>query len=591
MAGAGLTAGDKGTLGMVLRTRGLPRLEELWLPNCGLGDAGVCALCDALHGPGAAPALRHVELDGNHAGYAGAAALAAAMHRGALPCLETLFFGRNPHVGNDGAAVLAPELRRARALERFDLNSCGIGDEGAAALLGTCARGDFAAVVSVDLVGNALTDAGATTVATAVAAGALPKLASPPQPQLRQRHERRGAGAGLPGGRIGTGRGCSLLRSRADSPPHGARVPRARRPPPPPFSLRACHVWVVVSAALCVVFFFLLVGRPSRCGRGRHARPQWRRPHRAPPRQHQGRPPGQAAVAVFFTWADFAAWRGWVLTLLARGDARLHAVVDGLPAGLLPRLGRWFGVTATLRRRGASPPRGLAAPRGGGGCSEDPCGRGSRWSRRRRTTLCGHDGGAPTASWPCATSSSATTRPCTPGCTSTTSTRASRKRWAWLRGGDLLYASALLFALLDVRYMTVCESIDIRASIEVAARAARPRYFYYDKTLLVPAQSVQWDHDFEWEGEGSDSVAVEPSRLLPVPGRDAASMRGCWLWDKGAAWPARPPPFPRQRSLRPETRGVVSWDPPHRGPHSDCSHGSATLPSVRNRARSPWGTE
>ena len=107
-----------------------------------------------------------------------------------------------------------------------------------------------------------------------------------------------------------------------------------------------------------------------------------------------------------------------------------------------------------------------------------------------------------------------------------------QEEWNWLRGGDLLYASGILFALTDVKYMSVCEGPDVRRTIEDEVRKRIPNYFYYDKFILGPARSV--DHDFSFEpwkhDEYSEYDRVE--RLLYVPNRPVSSIMGCWLWEK-----------------------------------------------------------
>ena len=78
-----LTADDVATLGMILRTRGLPRLRSLLLGGNGFGIAGVQALCEGLDRV-AAPSLRALYLGNIQIGPAGAEALAAALCRGTL---------------------------------------------------------------------------------------------------------------------------------------------------------------------------------------------------------------------------------------------------------------------------------------------------------------------------------------------------------------------------------------------------------------------------------------------------------------------------------------------------------------------------
>ena len=83
-----LVADDMATLGMILRTNGLPCLQELHLDGNGFDDAGLQGLCEGL-GRGAAPSLRILSLADNKFEPAGAEALASALRRGAMPKIGT----------------------------------------------------------------------------------------------------------------------------------------------------------------------------------------------------------------------------------------------------------------------------------------------------------------------------------------------------------------------------------------------------------------------------------------------------------------------------------------------------------------------
>ena len=186
----GLTAAEMATLGMVLRTNGLPRLQRLhlhcnggrkpqkWSPPSGLGDAGVQALCDGL-GRGAAPSLHTLVISHNKFGPVGAESLAAALRRGAMPKLEQLHLAGNP-IGNQGVAALAEPLRKLVALQRLSLDGCGIGDEGVTSLLADLGKDDFQVLEILDLArydsNNLLTDKAFATLASALNEGSMPKL-------------------------------------------------------------------------------------------------------------------------------------------------------------------------------------------------------------------------------------------------------------------------------------------------------------------------------------------------------------------------------------------------------------------------------
>ena len=174
-----LTADDMATLGMILRTNGLPKLQHLLLESYGVGtepcgDAGLQMMCQGL-GRGAAPSLKTLDLDENTLGPAGAEALAAALGSGAMPKLESLYLGGNP-IGNQGAATLAAPLRKLPALEELSLSLCQIGDEGVASLFADLGKDDFKKLKFIHLMGNQITDIGYATLVKAIDDGRLPSL-------------------------------------------------------------------------------------------------------------------------------------------------------------------------------------------------------------------------------------------------------------------------------------------------------------------------------------------------------------------------------------------------------------------------------
>jgi hypothetical protein len=111
-----------------LAARALPALESLSLRCCGLGDAEIAVLADA---PAFWAGLRALDLEGNKLRRAGAVALAACPHLGAL---ESLDLASNP-LGKEGrvALGLSPHLSpRAKATARALASAVEIAPVGAA---------------------------------------------------------------------------------------------------------------------------------------------------------------------------------------------------------------------------------------------------------------------------------------------------------------------------------------------------------------------------------------------------------------------------------------------------------------------------
>ena len=171
----GLNTDDVATIGMILSSRGLPRLTVLFLAsNHDIGDAGMHALCEGLV-RGSAPSLTTLNIHSSQIGPAGAEALATALGRGALPALCELYLNSNS-IGNHGIAALAASLRRLPALSRLYLSCCDLGDEGVASLVADLGKDDFKALEVLSLGGNKITDAGMAKLVAAINAGGLPKL-------------------------------------------------------------------------------------------------------------------------------------------------------------------------------------------------------------------------------------------------------------------------------------------------------------------------------------------------------------------------------------------------------------------------------
>ena len=160
------------SLGMILRTNGLPELQNLQLNDKDLGDAGVCSMVEGL-GPGSLPSLIDLDLDGNKFGPAGAEALAAAFRRGAMPNLVYLDL-QNNNLGSQGSTLLSPVLRKL-PLERLILNDCNLPGD-LASLFGDLGKDDFNKLEALYLRGNKITNKGCATISEAVCRGMLPAL-------------------------------------------------------------------------------------------------------------------------------------------------------------------------------------------------------------------------------------------------------------------------------------------------------------------------------------------------------------------------------------------------------------------------------
>jgi len=172
------TDGGMETLGMILRTQGLPALRRLSLSEDECDAADMPALCEGLRG-GGVPSLTDLEISGCMSSLldpAGSEALAGALSKGAVPKLEYLDLSNNHGIGSDGVTALVPVLRQLPALRRLGLDGCSIGNEGVASLVADLGNDDFKALEDLDLGWDGITDAGCATLVSAINNGALPRL-------------------------------------------------------------------------------------------------------------------------------------------------------------------------------------------------------------------------------------------------------------------------------------------------------------------------------------------------------------------------------------------------------------------------------
>ena len=164
-------------------------IQVLDLINCGLMDEGVESLLDAVGAcDPAASTLRHLYLSANGVTERGLAALRRYFveRAGGESRLETLFVGAN-RVGDEGAALLADAVRSAKRLVRLNVASSRIGARGAQHLARALAGHPSLAVLdlgytraTLDLgeMANWIGDDGAVHLAQVIGAGQASRLVS-----------------------------------------------------------------------------------------------------------------------------------------------------------------------------------------------------------------------------------------------------------------------------------------------------------------------------------------------------------------------------------------------------------------------------
>ena len=193
-----LNSVDMATLGTILPW--MPKLEELYLRDSGIDNAGMQALCEGLVplARGSMPALYYVDLMFNEIGPSGAEALAATLCK--LPGLNVLNLGQNPF-GDQGMAALAMPLRKLPHLLVLNIEQTDIGDDGLDSLLANLSKDDFKELEDLELFNDELTGAGKdgrgadgaaptrgyAALASALVDGAMPQLQCVPLADLGAR--------------------------------------------------------------------------------------------------------------------------------------------------------------------------------------------------------------------------------------------------------------------------------------------------------------------------------------------------------------------------------------------------------------------
>jgi len=160
---------DCKTLAELLSARGatgMVRLQELWLSENLIGDAGLTLVMAALTAGGALPSLTKLFLTNNQIGADGARAVADALGLAALTARDGL------------------------RLQELGLSENQMGDDGLRALAAAVGRAPLAQLEELWLTDNRVGDAGARALADCLSAGALPRLRN-----LFLNHNQIGGGA------------------------------------------------------------------------------------------------------------------------------------------------------------------------------------------------------------------------------------------------------------------------------------------------------------------------------------------------------------------------------------------------------------
>ena len=268
-------------------------------------------------------------------------------------------------------------------------------------------------------------------------------------------------------------------------------------------------------------------------------------------KQAKTRPPSKTA---FFLWNDFLAWKELVLAELSSDSEASQVVHRIVGRGALPihstNSGEWFGVTAKMSyRKQPKPPEGLAMDAHRRWLFVDLLKSGKPMERKFKqyVLLDSCPGNFTLRVW-----NDLVLNP-----DGRSNMRAQRKEhlsisnlyprntcFKWMTGGDLLYAAGIVFSLLDVDYMTVCEGSGVRDA-ETSRRDpesplfSRPDYFYYDKTILGPAQHVEHLMDAPNGYDSNDDEDIDDAEEngsfnfhYTRDYRDPESTMKCWLWEK-----------------------------------------------------------
>ena len=251
----------------------------------------------------------------------------------------------------------------------------------------------------------------------------------------------------------------------------------------------------------------------------------------------------------FFTWNSLDVWRERVLHELTLEHSPVFDIVD---RGALPvrsnRNGRWFGITGmSMLFKGQKTRPGEPFP--------------MRWRWRLEDFLKSNEHmSGPWSSFGLLDNNSGNfqlklSNDFVVDASQSIGVRASRclqltnlyprnTNIEWLTGGDLLHACGIVFALLDVQTLIVCEGISVRSSVEKKRRESNPEYFYYGKYILGPPQHLVQADEPEWFEYPTTSLPDKESfyrieRSTPHwqfyerrVERPAETTMWCWMWTK-----------------------------------------------------------
>ena len=238
---------------------------------------------------------------------------------------------------------------------------------------------------------------------------------------------------------------------------------------------------------------------------------------------------------MFFTYQLFDEWKARVIRLLRRKHSRIHAIVD---AGCLPifslKSNRWFGIRASLHYERYRVPQGTPRHLRRRQALFDLLESNNPMRLRKRYTLCDASGGV----FLITSLSVVMDNPFPVREMGDDALIALREQQVpvhtvlylqnlyprlgpeWMRGGDLLHAAGIIFALSNVRFLVLGEGPDVQR-FEQRAHGERQGYKYYDKFVLSTPQRAYYDLN-DWVHYDADYHLVRKEQ-------DDANF---WVWDK-----------------------------------------------------------